>query len=330
MFQTMNEQIGSQHESAGPAPDGESASLARARRRAARLEGLAWMRRLTLTAAERLDDAMAGRAPEPEAANFARLPDPCLAMARLAAAYRMLAAWEERIDFWDRNAVAEVRALRDARRMERMAGMERLRELGMAMAKRLADAMAGKPAASVAWDAAFIRIADPLLALTRISNAYRLLAAEEEKMDAAAEREEAGDAAETAIMEQAEAAERAGAASLEKFRRKREKRTTIRDALALAHTDAVPDMEPEEREDFLEDWLLDHEADLEVDDPYAGDAAEIVAKICGEMGLMPEAEVSGDANFPMPDDPEERAKVLAVGLARSYLDRVTAGADPPE
>jgi hypothetical protein len=330
MFQTMNEQIEPQHEAAGPAPDGESAHAARARRRAARLEGLAWMRRLTLTAAERLDDAMAGKAPEPEAANFARLPDPCLAMARLAAAYRMLAGWEERIDFWDRNAVEEVRRLRDARRMERMAGMERLRELGMAMAKRLADAMAGKPAASVAWDAAFIRIADPILALTRISNAYRLLAAEEEKMDVAAEREEAGEAAETAIVEQAEAAERAEAASLEKFRRKREKRATIRDALALAHTDAVPDMEPEEREDFLEDWLLDHEADLEVEDPYAGDEAEIVAKICGEMGLMPEAEVSGDGDLDLPDDPEERAKVLAVGLARSYLDRLAAGAGPPE
>jgi hypothetical protein len=182
----------------------------------------------------------------------------------------------------------------------------------------------------VAWDAAFIRIADPILALTRISNAYRLLAAEEEKMDVAAEREEAGEAAETAIVEQAEAAERAEAASLEKFRRKREKRATIRDALALAHTDAVPDMEPEEREDFLEDWLLDHEADLEVEDPYAGDEAEIVAKICGEMGLMPEAEVSGDGDLDLPDDPEERAKVLAVGLARSYLDRLAAGAGPPE
>ncbi len=45
---------------------------------------------------------------------------------------------------------------------------------------------------------------------------------------------------------------------------------------------------------------------------------------------MPEAEVSGDGDLDLPDDPEERAKVLAVGLARGYLDRVTAGADPPE
>jgi hypothetical protein len=69
---------------------------------------------------------------------------------------------------------------------------------------------------------------------------------------------------------------------------------------------------------------------LEVEDPYAGDEAEIVAKICGEMGLMPEAEVSGDGDLDLPDDPEERAKVLAVGLARSYLDRLAAGAGPPE
>jgi hypothetical protein len=233
---------------------------------------------------------------------------------------------------------AELRAARRARRLE---SLERVRLAAEEMALHLADGVAGR----LPEDAqeVFAKIRDPHLAFSRAERAVRRLAALEDRLDEDAETRAARIAAERAAQAAADA--RAAALRAEDAARapERAKKHAIRRAMRRVLRDADPETEYLDREVLLNDLFDDYESY----DNYAGDTAEIVAKLCSALNLVP---LCGGDRFASPDEdddgdddnddggdndgdenppPPETVRARALTLARAYLNETPPrDADP--
>jgi hypothetical protein len=221
--------------------------------------------------------------------------------------------------------------VREARRGRRLESLERVRLAAEEMALHLADGVAGRLPEDE--QAAFAKIRDPYLAFSRAERAVRRIAALEDRLDEDAETRAARIAAERAAQAAADA--RAAALRADEAARapERAKKRSIRRAMRRVLRDTDPETEYLDREVLLNDLFDDYESY----DDYAGDTAEIVAKLCSELGFVP---LCGEDRFASPGDddgdndndddgdndgdenppPPETVRARALSLARAYLN----------
>jgi hypothetical protein len=229
--------------------------------------------------------------------------------------------------------------VREARRGRRLESLERVRLAAEEMALHLADGVAGRLPEHE--QEVFAKIRDPHLAFSRAERAVRRIAALEDRLDEDAETRAARIAAERAAQAAADA--RAAAARAEEAAQapERAKKRAIRRAMRRVLRDTDPETEYLDREVLLNDLFDDYESY----DDYAGDPAEIVAKLCSELGFVP---LCGEDRFASPDDendddddgvddnedgedppPPETIRARALTLARAYLNETPPrDADP--
>jgi hypothetical protein len=212
-------------------------------------------------------------------------------------------------------AAAPARDEREDRRMERLGGLKAMRDLNMEMAVRLNDATAGR--LTEEETKRFEHIVDPTLSLSRISRVYSHIVAQEEKIDTEADKRAERLKAYLAEEGRNEAARQA-AREADIFEGKKRR---VQRAVWAAHRDVAPDMSLTERAELLEDAFLDYESDND----YEGDPAEIVARLCDDLGFKPvEGPAEGEAGFEEATAKVE-ARSRAIRMAQDYLDAL----DPP-
>jgi len=196
---------------------------------------------------------------------------------------------------------------REARRTRRMNDLEIGRMLALQAIARLNDGVAGK----LFGDAQAIveKLNDPYLAMSRLYQELRRIVALEEQLDEDAEERAKRLAAEAVAREKAarDAALRqteAAAAQAEK-----DTKRAVRRAVGFAYRDGFPETTQPDRENLLDDLFDDY-------DEYQGygdDPVAVVARMCAELGLTPEA--GPDA------DPAVTEQARALEFARGYLER---------
>jgi hypothetical protein len=187
-------------------------------------------------------------------------------------------------------------AAREARRVKRLAALELVRDANVETVVQLRQYMTGEledKAAEI-----FARVADPCLALARLTRLVQQIVTLEDKLDQDDEtraltlKKEAE--ARQAEARQAEAW-RAGApdrqAREEAEEEQAAKKHAIRRAVRNAHKENWPDTAVSTREAQLDAMFRDYE---EYDD-YEGDPEEIVTQLCAELGLSPIIESMPDA-----------------------------------
>jgi hypothetical protein len=226
--------------------------------------------------------------------------------------------------------------VREARRARRLESLERVRLAAEEMALHLADGVAGRLPEDE--QEMFAKIRDPYLAFSRAERAVRRIAALEDRLDEDAETRAARIAAERTAQAAADA--RAAAARAEEAAQApgRAKKRAIRRAMRRVLRDTDPETEYLDREVLLDDLFDDYESY----DDYAGEPAEIVAKLCSALGFVP---LCGENRFASPDEdddreddnddngenppPPETVRARALMLARSYLNEAPPrDADP--
>jgi hypothetical protein len=187
-------------------------------------------------------------------------------------------------------------AAREARRARRLVALEQARDANVQTVVRLGQYIAGEldEKAAVVFD----RVADPCLALARLTRLVQQIVTLEDRIDqddetrALALKQEA-EARETAAR-QAEAW-RAGApdrqAREEAEEEQAAKKHAIRRAVRNAHKENWPDTDADTREAQLDAMFSDYEAY----DDYEGDPEEIVTQLCAELGLSPVESMSEES-----------------------------------
>jgi len=210
-------------------------------------------------------------------------------------------------------------AAREERRLRRIAVLEQVCDINVRAAERLGKYIGGE--LSEIESQPFARLADPFTALTRLSQSIRRIVALQERLDEDDETREKRLKAERAAREraiQAQAAERRRQAGQDEFE---EKKDTIRQAIRNAYRDINPNVALADRESLLDDLFRDYEDHFN----YEGDAVEIVAELCGELGIgYLDDEDDGDVDL----SPEERAKASAIRFAEDYMNALRPP-DPP-
>jgi hypothetical protein len=193
-------------------------------------------------------------------------------------------------------AACSAEAAREARRAERLAALGRARDANVQTVVRLGQYIAGEldERAAVVFD----RVADPCLALARLTRLVQQIVTLEDKLDQDDEtraltlKQEAE--ARAAAARQAEAW-RAGApdrqARAEAEEEQAAKKHAIRRAVRNAHKDNWPDTDADTREAQLDAMFSDYEAY----DDYEGDPEEIVTQLCAELGLSPVESMSEES-----------------------------------
>jgi hypothetical protein len=278
-----------------------------------------------------------------------KLKDPFLAINRMQRELRRIIAQEARLDDEDQkhakspvdeddedcrdDAVETIDlALMAARRASRFDDLDLSQHFTMAMIDRLSKGVAGL--LTGAAHLSIERLNDPFLAINRMQRELRRIVALAEQLDE--------DDAERAKRLAAEAAEKARAArAAEEYRLaaiESEKEEAKKAAIHQAVTDAARDAWGDDDADFdpdadenedrlsLVEQLDDLFDDYDTYEDYDRDPVEIVAKMCAELGLKPEADLLVEAEAD--GDPKVAEQAIALELARGYLDRAGWAVEP--
>ena len=315
-------------ETAGPQPSaarrpGEAASAAEigrlGTRPAVRRYNLERSRQMAMTMLDHLAKGIHGKLLSTAQDSVDKLKDPFLAMNRMQRELRRIVAQEERVDD-------------DAgRRAARRDDLDRSMQMTTEMIEHLAKGLTGL-LCNAAHDSVE-KLKDPFLAMNRMQRELRRVIALAEQLDEDdAQRAERLAAAAEAKEEAARAAERweAGRAAREaEAAKKAAIRRAVTDAARDAWGDDDADIDPDDPDDdrlTREELLDDLFSDYEVYDDYDRDPAEIVAKLCTELGLKPEADLLVEAEAD--ENPKAAEQAIALELARGYLDRAGWMVDP--
>ncbi len=166
-------------------------------------------------------------------------------------------------------------AAREVRLMRRLADLEAFRACAMAMMARIDPAntssVPADGAASNAPDGFSVK--DPILAFSRLSRVMLQIVALEERMDQDAETRNA--------RHQAEQAERELQTAMARVA---QNKLLVRRVVKDVHKDTYPDLNVSR----LRSTVIDALRDYETYDDYTAEPAEIVAKICTALGLVPD------------------------------------------
>jgi len=211
-------------------------------------------------------------------------------------------------------------AARAARRAWRLGALDRACQLNLNTAERLSAYIAGE--LSPEESQPFAQMQDPCLALARVTSAIRQAVALAEKIDEDDETRQIRLKAEREARDRKEAAEAAGVRA-EQARREaglanaplERKKQLIRHAVRNAHRDAEPDLDFEERESLLDDLFEEYEAY----DDYSGSDAEIVARLCQDLKLIPLPSDDDEAEDGDADSTGDEEWDSLVAMARRYL-----------
>jgi hypothetical protein len=334
---------------------GEAASAAETKsapaRRALRRFELERSRRTAMIMLNHLAMGIDGKLFSTAQDSVDKLKDPFLAMNRMQRELRRIIAQEAQLDDEDEkrakdcvdeddedcrdDAVAAINlALMAARRASRFGDLDLSQHFTMAMVDRLSKGVTGL----LTGDAhdSVEKLKDPFLAMNRMQRELRRTIALAEQLDEddaqrakrlAAEAEAAEDAARDAERWEAGRAAREAEEA---------KKAAIRRAVTDAARDAwgddtdIDDDDDEEQDDddreSVRHLLADLFDDYETYEDYANDPAEIVAKMCAELGLKPKADLLVEAKAG--GDPEAAEQAIALELARGYLERAGWAVEP--
>ncbi len=311
-------------ETAGPQPTeasrpGEAASTGQAgllgTRPAVRRYNLERSRQMAMTMLDRLAKGINGKLFSTAQDSVDKLKDPFLAMNRMQRELRRIVAQEERVD------------PDETRRASRRDDLDRSMQMTTEMIEHLAKGLTGL-LCNAAHDSVE-KLKDPFLAMNRMQRELRRVIALAEQLDEDdAQRAERLAAEAEAEEEAARRAERweAGRAAREADEAKK---AAIRQAVTDAARDAWgddTDIDDEDDDDDDDDdresvrhLLADLFDDYETYADYDRDPAELVAEMCAELGLKPEADLLAEAEAD--ENPEAAEQAIALELARGYLDR---------
>ncbi len=292
----------SQSAAAQTPPNGEAASapgvVILASRRAVRRFELERSRRLTMVMLDHLAKGVDGKLVSTAQDSVDKLNDPFLTMNRMQRELRRIIAREERLD--DEDAARAERladegmaadeidpAVVAARRAARRDDLFRSQQMTMTMMSRLADGLTGL-LVNHAHDSVE-KLNDPFLAINRMQRELRRIIALAERL----EEDDAERAKRLAAEQKAEAdAERRAAAwRAGRVARAAEdaRKTAIRDAVTAAARDAWGDDDCKNTRHLLDDLFDDYETYEDFD----GDPAELVAKMCVELGAEARGRPAG-------------------------------------